>query len=230
MGTPLDSIGLMGGTFNPIHLGHLRAAEDIAEQLGLRRLVFIPAGTPPHKPATPVAPFEHRLNMVRLAVEDHAGFEVSDVEGHRQGLSYTVETLRHFRDRFGPELNLYFITGLDAFLEVSHWRDYPRLFDLASFVVVNRDGRDPSILGQLLRSAVSPEFAWDPERKAFIRPDGPPVLVRNVLRLDISSTDIRRRLAEGRSVRYLVPEAVRLYIRNNGLYLTAPGGAERNIE
>lgn len=218
-------LGLMGGTFNPIHLGHLRAAEEIAGLLGLDRVVFVPSGRPPHKDQSPVIPFAHRLEMVGLATAGRPGFFVSDVEGRRDGPSYTVETLRFFHQRYGPNVELFFITGLDAFLEIHTWKNFLKLFDLAGFVVMSRSGSAPGRLGSFLKEKISSKYAWDSGLRAFTRTRKPPVYFRRVSRLDISSTRIRACLSRGESIRYLVPEQVREYIYGNGLY--QPNGQER---
>lgn len=218
-------LGVMGGTFNPIHLGHLRAADEIAGLLGLDRVVFVPSGQPPHKDPSPVIPFAHRLEMVELATAGRPGFFVSDVEGWRDGPSYTVETLQFFHQRYGPNANLLFITGLDAFLEVHTWKNFPELFDLAGFVVMSRSGADPDHLLSFLKEKISSKYAWDSGSKAFTRTRKPPVYFRQVSRLDISSTGIRACLSRGESIRYLVTEQVREYIYSNGLY--QPNGKER---
>ena len=214
-------LGLLGGTFNPIHLGHLRAAEDIAEQLSLQQVLFIPAGEPHHKPLLPVLPFEHRLAMVRLAIGQNPAFALSDLEGRRDGPSYTVDTLRCLHNQYDPDLNLYFITGYDAFLDVAEWHDYRHLFDLANFVVIDRDGQDSGVLNTLLKKYVSSDYEWHPDGRTFVCPNKKAILLRNVLKFDISSTDIRHRLSSGQSIRYLVPEPVRRYIIDNSLYQDA---------
>jgi nicotinate-nucleotide adenylyltransferase len=211
-------LGLLGGTFNPIHHGHLRAAEETAELMGLEQVAFIPAARPPHKKPHPQVDFHHRLAMTRLACADNPAFSVSDLEGLRDGPSYTVQTLRQLHLEHGPGLELYFITGLDAFLDIHSWKNYTELFQLAAFVVITRPGSDPDRLGPYLRNTVSPDYQWQPRDRAFLRPDTRPVFFRTITGLDISSTDIRQRLARSMSVRYLVPEPVREYIVNHDLY------------
>jgi nicotinate-nucleotide adenylyltransferase len=229
-------LGLMGGTFNPIHFGHLRAAEEVAEGFRLSRLLFVPSGQPPHKPHRPVVEFEHRLAMVRLASAGRPGFGVSDVEGHRRGPSYTVDTLGFFQKAWGPAATLYFIVGLDAFLDVASWRDYRRLFTLAHLVVISRPGTDPLDLEPLLKAMVSVDYAWYEGERAFFHPRLLPVHYRPVAPLDISSSAIRRRAHRGESIRYLIPDPVREYIDNNRLYqpigpdgLSFGRGKEENV-
>ena len=151
-------LGLFGGTFNPIHYGHLRSAEEVCEALALTRLWFIPASHPPHKNALGITPFEVRLEMSRLAVGDHPVMSVSDLEGRRPGRSYSIETLRQIRREVGPTWELYFILGLDAILEIATWKDYQDLFTLSHFVVLDRPGYDRQRLEEVLLGAVHPQF------------------------------------------------------------------------
>jgi nicotinate-nucleotide adenylyltransferase len=188
------SLGILGGTFDPIHLAHLRIAEEAREALGLERVLFVPAADPPWKRA--VAPFAHRLEMVRLAVAANPAFEACDLEGGRPGPSYTVETLEELRSR-SPDEPLWFIVGADAFAEIDRWHHAARLFELAAFAVVERLGS---------------EGAGPP------RPPGARVRRVQVPLLDISASDLRGRVARGASLRYLVPDTVIDYIDKHHLY------------
>ncbi len=190
-------IGLLGGTFDPIHLAHLRIAEEVREELALSEVWFIPAGVPPHKRAEPHLPFEERLRLVELAVKDHPAFRALDLEGRRPGPSYTVDTLKELRQRH-PQHEFFFILGLDAFLEIETWYQYPRIPELARLVVVSR-GEFPLEKARIRARELFPEKE---------------ILFLSVTRLDISSTDIRRRLKAGLSVRYLVPEPVFEALKN----------------
>jgi len=212
-------LGLFGGTFNPIHYGHLRSAEEVAEVLGLTRVWFIPAAIPPHKPAQEMTPYAVRYEMTRLAVGDHPLMEVSDIEGRRPGRSYSIETLRQIRTEIGHSWELYFILGLDAILEISTWKDYAELFNLCHFVVLDRPGYDDSRLGEVLTREVHPGFQPLKEEAGFRHPSGYKVIFLETTLLDISATGIRRLVRQGRSIRYLLPEAVRGYIITNKLYL-----------
>ncbi len=211
-------LGLFGGTFNPIHFGHLRAAEEVSEALSLHRLWFIPAAHPPHKAPQDITPFEVRLEMTRLAVGDHPIMAVSDIEGRRPGLSYSIETLRLLREEVGPAWELYFILGLDAMLEIRTWKDYAQLFDLCHFVVLDRPGYDRGRLGGILAREVEPRLQPLPHGAGFQHPSGFKVLWQQTTLLDISATGIRRLVRQGRSIRYLLPEPVRGYIINHKLY------------
>ena len=209
-------LGLFGGTFNPIHLGHLRAAEEVSESLALERLLFIPAARPPHKNAGAVTPFAVRLEMVRLAVAAHPRFEVSDLENRRPDKSYSIDTLRWFRQEYGPAAAIFFIVGLDAMLEIETWREYQNLFHLCHIVVLDRPGYDPADLHHILGENLHCQAAG--EGQVFVHPSGNQIYFQPITRLDISSTQIRRLAARGRSLRYLLPEAVRRYILQYNLY------------
>ncbi len=197
-------IGVMGGTFDPIHLAHLVTAEAAVEQFGLAKVIFVPAREPPHKRGLVITPAEHRYNMVELAVRSNDRFEVSRAELDRDGPSYTVDTLEELRASYPSGTRLYFITGADAILDIDTWRHPERLFELCTFIAAERPG--------LSREAVR-EGLRELERRY-----GVSILRVNVPAMGISSTDIRQRARSGRSIRYLVPEAVEEYIRRHGLY------------
>ena len=212
-------LGLFGGTFNPMHYGHLRSAEEVCAALALTRLWFIPAGHPPHKAIPEITPFEVRLEMSRLAVGDHPVMSVSDVEGRRPGRSYSIETLRQIHQEVGPAWELYFILGLDAILEIATWKDYKDLFTLSHFVVLDRPGYDRQRLQEVLFEEVHPLFRSLQVERGFQHPSGHKVFWQETTLMDISGTGIREMVRHGRSIRYLLPEAVREYIITHKLYL-----------
>jgi nicotinate-nucleotide adenylyltransferase len=195
-------LGLFGGTFDPIHLGHLILAEGCRESCELDRVWFVVAGQPPHKPGGPTA-VGHRLEMVRIAVAGHPAFEVSEIEAQRPGPHYSVETLEAVH-RERPEDELFFLIGADSLMDLPFWRQPERILELATLVVVNRPGIDPA--QSLLTLNLSPSTR--PARHVTIPPIG------------IASHDLRRRVAEGRSIRYQVPRGVEAYIEAQGLYRT----------
>jgi nicotinate-nucleotide adenylyltransferase len=209
-------LGLFGGTFNPIHFGHLRAAEEVAEAFRLERLLFIPAARPPHKKALAVTPFAHRLAMLHLAVAEHPCFEISDIENQRTEKSYSIETLRIFRRQYGEAAQIYFIVGLDAMLEIDTWREYREIFTLCHFVVLDRPGSDPQELSQILCHKIG--CLQEAPNLVFRHPSGNRIHFFPITRLDISSTLIRGLASHGLSLRFLLPEAVRRYILKNKLY------------
>jgi nicotinate-nucleotide adenylyltransferase len=210
-------LGLLGGTFDPIHLGHLRLAEEVGEELDLERVYLVPAAAPPHKEGKPVTPFLHRLAMARIGAEGSPLLDVHDLEGHRQGFSYSIETLKKFHEFYGPGLRLFFIIGTDAFLEIETWKQYGELFDFASFVVIERPGFQSRKLMGFLRSSGLP-LKREGKGGSFLAPSGNRLIYKRVTLMDISSTEIRQRVGAGKSIRFLVPEGVRAYIVEKGLY------------
>ncbi len=197
----VQRLGIMGGTFDPIHYGHLLMAEEARQAFALDQVVFVPNGRPAHKKAYLVSSPEDRYAMTLLATAANPHFHCSRIEIERPGPSYTIDTLRVFRALY-PNLDaLYFITGADAILEILTWHEYDRLVEECRFIAVTRPG---FVLDQM-RDVADAEFL---ERVSFLPIPG----------LEISSTDIRRRVREGRSVKYLTPSAVESYVTKNGLY------------
>jgi len=221
-------IGIMGGTFDPIHLGHLRAAEEIYWAFGLDRIIFVPAARPPHKEEVVAASAMHRYEMVSLATVFTPYFTVSPIELQREGKSYSVETVREFQRLSGPDTNLYFVVGVDAFLEMSEWREAKELLTLARVIVTARPGWRLDEVEHLLapeqrRLLGHPTFRYlkvsevDPERVEE-EPAPRQVLLVEVVSLDIASREIRQLVEEGRSIRHLVPDTVAAYMAKNRLY------------
>ena len=210
-------IGILGGTFDPIHLGHLVVAEEICEDMGLAKVYLIPAALPPHKDTRPVTPFHHRLAMTRIGVEPSPLLEVLDLEGRRQGLSYSIETLREIRDLFDVPVDVFFIIGMDAFLEIKTWREYRQLFEHAHFVVIKRPGASSEKLEPFLVS-LEAGFEKGADQGTYTAASGNHLIYREATLMDISSTLIRARVAAGRSIRFWVPAAVQDYILQQGLY------------
>lgn len=210
-------IGILGGTFNPIHLAHLRIAEEVRETCSLDRILFIPAAMPPHKDVAEDVPFAQRLAMVQLAVADNQHFAVSSMEGEREGKSYSVHTLEILR-RENPGDEFFFIIGMDSFRDIASWREYRRLFELAHIVVADRPGIAEDGAPDLLPVAIRDDFCYDDAAKTLRHRSGTSIIFLTETRLDISSTRIRRLVTEGRSIRYLVPAAVEDYIIRHGFY------------
>ena len=221
-------IGIMGGTFDPIHLGHLRAAEEIYWAFGLDRIIFVPAARPPHKEEVVAASAMHRYEMVSLATVFTPYFTVSPIELQREGKSYSVETVREFQRLSGSDTNLYFVVGVDAFLEMSEWREAKELLMLARVIVTARPGWRLDEVEHLLapeqrRLLGHPSFKYlkvsevDPERVEEA-PAPRQVLLVEVVSLDIASREIRQLVEEGRSIRHLVPDTVAAYMAKNRLY------------
>ena len=190
-------------------------AEEVAEELALEHMYLIPAALPPHKDGKPVSSFEHRMAMIQLAVEGSPLLEALDLEGRRQGLSYSIETLREFRQLFKGNFELFFIIGIDAFLEIGTWKEYRALFDHAHFLVINRPGFQSEDLGRFLTSL---EVGFERDGDKFVVPSGNHLIFREATLMDISSTEIRNRVAEGKTIRFMLPKTVRTYIMENRLY------------
>ena len=214
-------LGILGGTFNPIHFGHLAPAEEVRDRLKLEKIIFIPSFLPPHKIEEDIPSAVQRQEMVRLAIKGNSHFTESDMEIRRGGKSYTVDTIEALRQAH-PGSELYFLTGLDSFLEIRTWKDWDRLMTLCAFVVLSREGcrfGDISRLGFLdvpereLSALDSREKDRVAIAAATIR-----VYLERVPFFDISATDIRKRIGEGRSIKYHLPEAVEHYIIENKLY------------
>jgi nicotinate-nucleotide adenylyltransferase len=219
-------IGLFGGTFNPIHFGHLRSALEVQAGFGLDQVIFIPAAVPPHKNPGAVAAAADRLKMIELAVAGSPGFTISDVEIRREGPSFTIDTARHFRQAHAPETRIHLIVGLDAFLEIDSWRSFRELLALVPVIVITRPGpaggepeQERAALEGYIRSTLAPGCVTDGDPGVFQAPGIEPITLFPVTALDISSTRLRRLAGDGGSLQYLVPEEVRRYIQIKGLYL-----------
>ena len=211
-------LGLLGGTFNPIHLGHLRAGVEVREAFNLDRLVLIPSARPPHKTADHMASADDRLEMVRLALQGEPFLEVFDVELTRPGLSYTIETLRHFQDQSGQGSEIYFVVGQDAFSEITTWKSYHELFATAHFIVMTRPGFESDRLEDFIHTHLSEAYQYDLAGKRFSHPQWYTIFCLSITHLDISASQIRELRGQGRSIRFLVPDAVNQYILEKGLY------------
>jgi nicotinate-nucleotide adenylyltransferase len=200
-------LGVMGGTFDPIHIAHLIIAEEALFRYGLDKVVFVPSARPPHKTRAPHTPAADRLEMVRLAIEDNPRLEASDMELNREGPSYTIDTLRELRQVHGEGTGLFFIAGADSILELMTWKEPGQLLDEAKFIVANRPGfpvekLEYSLPEQTSRGARSIESVYMMDMPA----------------LDISASDIRERASGGRAFRYMLPDKVWRYVCDKGLY------------
>ncbi len=195
-------VGVFGGTFDPIHHGHLVAAEEVWHELKLDRVLFVPAGTPPHKRNQPVTPVHHRLAMVELAIASNPHFALSRVDVDRPGPSYTVDTVALLREELGPEAEIFFVMGMDSLAEIATWHQAQRLVELCRLAVVDRPWY------QVDMAALEAAIPGIVDRVILVHIPG----------LAISSTDIQQRVHSGRSIKYLVPAAVEEYIHAHGLY------------
>lgn len=197
----ISRVAVMGGTFDPIHHGHLFAADEVADRLGLPQVIFMPSRQPPHKHRPDLSPAEDRYLMVALAIAGNPRFSVSRLELDREGPSYTIETIRESRRRMGSSVDIFFIIGADAVLEIMTWHEADAVLDECCVVAMHRPGYDLAEVQRVL----------GPERAAKIRP-------LELQTLDISATELRQRVARGQSLRYLTPDPVVDYIRKRHLY------------
>jgi nicotinate-nucleotide adenylyltransferase len=203
-------IGVFGGTFDPVHLGHLILAEQCREQGRLDEVWFVPAGQPPHKAHHAITPFRHRAEMLRLATAGHTAFRVNELENERPGPSYTVETLADL-GKAHPGTEWFFLVGSDTLAELHEWHDPAGVVRRAALLVMAR-GEGAVMTAEELRASLK-------------LPEGERLSMQVVAapRVEISSRDLRRRAAEGRSLRYLMPRAVECYVEEKGLYCSKEG-------
>jgi nicotinate-nucleotide adenylyltransferase len=211
-------IGIFGGTFDPIHWGHLRSAEEVGETYRLDRVIFIPASIPPHKSGRTTTPARDRLQMVRLAVARNPRFNVSTVEMARPGLSYSIDTIREFASKLNKADSLYFIIGLDAFREIGTWKDFGEIFSLCNFIVTSRPGSKENDPLKGTGIAVKKLFCYDFKRKNYRHRSGTRVHFIDLTDIAISASEIRALVRQGKSICYLVPPSVEKYLKRRGLY------------
>jgi nicotinate-nucleotide adenylyltransferase len=197
-------IGISGGTFDPIHYGHMIIAEQIRESLKLDKVIFIPSGLTPHKDISKVTPAEHRFNMVHAAVQTNSFFEASRIEIEREGYTYTIDTIKQLNEFYGETARLFFITGADVIPELLTWKNHEKLFELCEFIAVLRPGFKKD------------GFIKEVEhlRTTYLAK----IHVVDAPLIGISSTIIREKVKAGKSIKYLVPESVESYIIKNRLY------------
>jgi nicotinate-nucleotide adenylyltransferase len=200
----VNSIAIMGGTFDPIHYGHLVTAETVREKYGFERIIFIPSGKPPHKKSVRTTPGIHRYTMVQMATVSNKYFDVSSLEIDREGYTYTIDTIKELRQLLGSGLKISFITGADSIFEIMTWKDAEELLTMCNIIAVTRPGYD--------RKALAKRVV---ELKSLYNSD---IITIDVPAFAISSTDIRKRVQMNMSIKYLLPENVENYILKNNLY------------
>ena len=200
----MKKVGILGGTFDPIHNGHLVIAEEVRKRLGLAEILFIPTGRPWQKADRPIAPADQRVDMVELAIAGRTGLKQCRIEVERPGVTYSVDTLTHLKQEYGGRTNLYFILGWDALLGAPSWKDPAKIINLCYLVTVPRPGiapPDPAALERTIPGITGR------------------LIMLDVPEIDISSSDIRQRVAEGLPFEYLVPAPVAEYIKQHQLYM-----------
>lgn len=213
--------GILGGTFNPIHLAHLGIATEAERSFKLDRVLFLPAAEPPHKSVAGQTPFVHRLAMVEAAINGYARFAASDLEMHRSGKSFSVDTLKILR-RDDPESEFYFIIGLDSYRDIASWKNFEELFGLCHLVITTRPGVQVSDPLGPLPVAIHTDFCYADNCAQVQHKSGNFLFFLKETNLDISSTQIRGLIARGEPIRHLVPEAVADYIEAHHLYRGEP--------
>ena len=213
-------VGIFGGTFDPIHYGHLRVAEEIVETVGLQKMYFVPAGMPRLR-YSPVASSQHRVEIVRLAIQKNPDFVLDEREIYRDGVSYSIDTVREFKQEFGEEVRLCFILGADAFIKLPEWNNWKELFNLCHFIVSSRPGYSLTLIKELLSKELREECSqrWVSNTESLRKDTSGLIFISSTTMLDISATSIRAHIAVGRSVRHLVPSVTVNYISENKLYL-----------
>lgn len=200
----MNKVGILGGTFDPIHNGHLYIASEALEILNLDHIIFMPSGNPPHKISKEKTDGKIRYELVRRAIKNYEGFVIDSYEIDKRGLSYTFETLEYLREKFGKETELYFITGADCLIDIYKWKNIQKIFINSTLVVFNRPGYDIDKLFEN-KKKVEEEF----NTKIIFLP---------LLILDISSTYIREKIKNGKNVDFFIPEDVSKYIKELNLY------------
>jgi nicotinate-nucleotide adenylyltransferase len=212
----VSGIGIFGGAFNPVHLGHLRAAEEVREAEGLDEMWLVPAAAPPHKQGLAAA--EHRLRMVELAVAGVPGFRVARLELDRPGPSYSIDTLRALRVEVGEATRLVFVLGHDAFRDFHTWKEHATIFTLCDVVVVTRPPAPAHLTSDEIPLAAREAFWYDSGSGVYRHRSGNVLKLQHITALDVSAASIRASVAAGRSIRFLVPPPVEAYIATHRLY------------
>ena len=217
-GSPL--VGIFGGTFDPIHYGHLRVAEEIVETVGLQKMYFVPAGMPRLR-HSPVASPQHRVEIVRLAIQKNPDFVLDGREIYRDGVSYSIDTVREFKQEFGEEVRLCLVLGADAFIKLPEWNNWKELFNLCHFIVSTRPGYTLTLIKELLSKELREECSqrWVSNTESLKKDTSGLIFIASTTMLDISATSIRAHIAAGISIRHLVPGVIVNYISENKLYL-----------
>jgi nicotinate-nucleotide adenylyltransferase len=223
--TFVKKIGIFGGTFDPIHLGHLRAAVEIREGFALDAVYLIPSATPPHKTRSDISPPEDRLEMVRRGIGNTKGLRVSDIELKRQGPSYTIDTVCAFRKNLPSNVWLYLIMGLDAFLEISTWKSYEELLHLVPLIIINRpdpDGRLHTSINNAIDTLMArgelKGYTCSMDSPCYTHCEKQPIFTFNVTALDIAASRIRETIRRGGAIDFLVPPGVADFIHEKRLY------------
>lgn len=200
----MEDVLLFGGTFNPPHVGHIEIAKEVRRKLGIEEIVMLPSGNPPHKIGEDVADARHRVNMLRLAIKNEKNFKISLIEVDRKGYTYTIDTLKELRKKYGDTRKFYYLIGADVLEELSSWKDFREVFLMCKFVVVVRDGCTREVMTREIEK-LALAYKCD-------------ATIVDVDCIKISSTDIRERIRRGDNLYGMISYEVLQYIRNNNLY------------
>lgn len=220
---------MFGGTFNPVHNGHLAVAKEVKDGFPLDEIVFFPSATPPHKKTERVVDADDRLEMLRIAIQSHPdyseSFSISDIELKRSGPSYTIDTVKAYRSKMGNDHALYLIVGMDAFFEIDTWRSFPDLFRIIPFIVMPRPEDNERVNGNpwddldvYIQSNISAGYQYSSIERKYSHPENFPIYIYEVTPIDISATKIRKCIKDGISVQSMLPQGVEEYIKHKGLY------------
>ncbi|ABR48466.1 nicotinate (nicotinamide) nucleotide adenylyltransferase [Alkaliphilus metalliredigens QYMF] len=208
----ITKVGIMGGSFDPIHIAHLIVAESALEAFGLEKIIFIPTGNPPHKDSSKMSDAKNRLEMTKLATQSNSRFRVSTIEVYQGKVSYTIDTIAALQSHWGKEVSCYFIIGIDALIEIESWKAYEELLKSITMVVATRAGHVGNFIDTTIASLKENHHAN--------------ILPMTIPDIEVSSTEIRKRVKENHSIKYLVPESVENYIKKNKLYRVSDQGGD----
>ncbi len=214
----MERIGIFGGTFNPPHFGHLRAALEVYNGFDLDRVLFVPSFLPPHKKAKNIAAPKRRFQMTQLAIKGFCGFKASDLEITREEVSYSYDTVTAVK-KIHKDAKIFFILGTDAFSELNTWKGYEEFIFLCDFVVMTRPAAERKDLERILPGDICKRFSFDKKRDLYESDAHTRIYFFEITQLDISATNIRTLCKENKSIKYLLPGSVEKYILQNGLYL-----------
>jgi nicotinate-nucleotide adenylyltransferase len=223
-------VGLFGGTFNPIHNGHLTVAKEVKDGFPLDTIIFFPSAIPPHKESESVVNADDRINMLNIAISNtpdfSESFAISDIELKRSGPSYTIDTVNEYQSKFADDNQLYLIMGIDAFLEIDTWKSYLELFKIIPFIVLPRPENGPQLKGAkwkpletFIQTNISADYEYSSSEGKYSHSENMPIYIYDVTPIHISATKIRKHVRNGISIQAMVPQGVEEYIKAKGLYI-----------
>jgi nicotinate-nucleotide adenylyltransferase len=224
----MERLGIFGGTFNPIHFGHLRVAVEVRELFSLDSILFIPSAQPPHKNLSNIANPKDRHYMTQLAIQSYPFFQLSSIELEREGLSYTIDTIKSLQQQYTPNIQFFYMIGIDAFLAIHTWKNFQNLFNEIPFIVMSRPVNEDNNIACMsiannslidyIHTTISKDYAHNNENKCFNHPNKQPLYYCQVTSLDISASKIRRLVKMNQSIHFLLPDNVIHYMTHKQLY------------